>query len=70
MPLDNPFGYAAADLGFGPGDALRGQVADDTEELRKKRMAQLSERQMLGPAGSLAVTSLFGSRGGMPGGNY
>lgn len=67
MPEMN-MGFAALDLGMG-GDALRSQVADETEEQRKKRMAQLQQQQMLGPAGSLAVTSLFGSRGG-PGGGY
>lgn len=63
---------AGADLGLG--DQLADQVAGETEEQRKKRMAELQQRQMLGPDGSMAVTSLFGRRGtaggGMPGGGY
>lgn len=56
---------AASDLGLG--GQLNQQVQDETEAERKKRMAQLQQRQMLGPAGSLAVTSLFG---GAAGGGY
>lgn len=56
---------AATDLGLG--DQLAQQVQGETEEMRKKRMAEMQQKQMLGPAGSLAVTSLFGARGGMPG---
>lgn len=63
---DSPFSMAAADLGLG--DVLGQQVASETEETRKKRMAQMREREMLGPAGRLAVTSIFGG-GGMPGAN-
>lgn len=59
---------AGADLGLG--DMLGEQVAGETEEARKKRMAEMAQRRALGPSGSLAVTSLFGSRGGMPGGSY
>lgn len=59
---------AGADLGLG--DMLGQQVAGETEEARKKRMAELAQRQQLGPAGSLAVTSLFGARGGLPGAGY
>lgn len=59
---------ASADLGLG--SVLAEEVAGETEEMRKKRMAQIAMKQQLGPAGSLAVTSLFGARGGMPGGNY
>jgi hypothetical protein len=49
---------------LGLGDLLHQQVADETEEERKRRMAELQQRQQLGPAGSLAVTSLFGPIGG------
>jgi hypothetical protein len=52
---------AAGDLGLG--GMLRDQVQNETEEERKKRMAQLQESQTLGPDGSLAVNALFGSRG-------
>jgi hypothetical protein len=62
MPGISP---AGADLGLG--DQLAQQVAGETDEQRKKRMSQIAEKQALGPAGSLAVTSLFGARGGMPG---
>lgn len=59
---------AATDLGLG--DMLSQQVAGETEEARKKRMAEMEQRRMMGPAGSLAVTSLFGARGGLPGAGY
>jgi hypothetical protein len=49
---------------LGLGDMLGQQVEDETEEARKKRMAEMAQRQQLGPAGSLAVTSLFGPIGG------
>lgn len=55
---------AVADLGLG--GQLSQQVAGETDEERKKRLAQIQQQQSLGPAGSLAVTSLFGPRG-MPG---
>lgn len=53
---------AGADLGLG--DMLGQQVKDETDEQRKKRMAQIQQQQSLGPAGSMAVTSLFGMNGG------
>ena len=56
-----PVSPASSDLGLG--DQLAQQVAGETEEQRKKRMAEMAERQALGPAGSLAVTSLFGMNG-------
>lgn len=55
---------AVADLGLG--DMLGQQVAEETEEARKKRMAQMQERSLMGSGGSLATMSLFG--GGMGGG--
>lgn len=61
-------GGAADDLGLG--GQLSQQVTDETEEQRKKRMAQLQEQQSLGASGSLAVTSLLGPRAGMSGGSY
>ena len=67
MPQAPGLSPAGADLGLG--DMLGQQVAGETEEQRKKRMAEIAQRQQLGPAGSLAVTSLFGP-GGMPGGSY
>ena len=54
-------GGASADLGLG--GMLGQQVQGETDEQRKKRMAQMQQQQLLGPAGSLAVTSLFGMNG-------
>lgn len=61
MPLSLP--TSAADA-LGLGDQLAQQVAGETVEERKKRMAELAQKQALGPTGSLAVTSLFGMNGG------
>lgn len=61
-------GLSAADdlgMGSGLGDMLGQQAAGETEELRKKRMQQMQDRTMMGPAGSPATLSLFG---GLPGG--
>lgn len=63
MP-DPTYGLSPAGTDLGLGDMLAQQVAGETEEQRKKRMAELQQRQNLGPAGSLAVTSLFGMNGG------
>jgi len=52
---------AAGDLGLG--GMLRDQVANETEEERKKRMGQLQQSQSMGPEGSMAVNALFGMRG-------
>jgi hypothetical protein len=60
MPANS--GGAVADLGLG--DALGSQVAGETEEQRKRRIAQMQQAQLLGPSGSMAVTSLLGSIGG------
>lgn len=51
-------------MALGLGDQLAQQVAGETEEMRKKRMAELQQKQMLGPTGSMAVTSLFGGMNG------
>lgn len=53
---------AVNDLGLGA--SLGSQVAGETEEQRKKRMATIEQQQLLGPSGSMAVTSLLGSTGG------
>jgi hypothetical protein len=55
---------ASTDLGLG--DMLSQQVAGETEEQRKKRMAEIAAAPGVGPGRSLAVTSLFGMRGGRP----
>jgi len=68
MPLPaSAMSPGVTDLGLG--GSLAQQVAGETAEERKKRMAQLQQMQQLGPAGSLAVTSLFGTRGS-PGAGY
>lgn len=59
---------AGADLGLG--STLSQQVLNETEEERKKRMAQIQQQQLLGPAGSMSVTSLFGPAGGASGAGY
>ena len=54
MPL--PFSPAGQALGLnslpGLGTALQGQVTDDTEELRRKRMLEEQQRGLLGTTGS------------------
>lgn len=57
----NSLSPASTDLGLG--SKLAEQAAGETDEMRKKRMAELQQQQMLGPAGSMAVTSLFGMQG-------
>jgi len=66
MPMLN-YGGAATDLGLG--DMLAGQVQNETEEQRKKRMQQMDMNRMLGPEQSLAVRTLFGNSG-MSGAGY
>lgn len=66
--MANSLSPAGVDLGLG--DTLADQVAGETEEMRKKRMAEQQQKQLLGPAGSMAVTSLFGMTGGARGGGY
>jgi len=70
MTMNNPFPAVGAANDLGLGNNLVGEVADETEEARKKRMAELKQKQMLGPAGSLSVTSLFGMNGGGAGVGY
>lgn len=60
-PSSSGFG-AVADLGLG--DMLGQQVQGETDEQRRKRMAQMQQQQLLGPSGSMAVTSLLGNTGG------
>jgi hypothetical protein len=49
---------------------LAQQAQGETEEQRKKRMTELQQSKLLGPAGSMAVTSLFGMSGGPKGAGY
>lgn len=60
-----PMTTAADDLGLG--GALSQKVKNETDEERKKRLAQIKQAQALGPSGSLAVTSLLGPQAGMGG---
>ena len=46
--------------GYG-GPQLQEQVGTETEEMRRKRLQELQQRQLLGPGGSAAAASLFGS---------
>jgi hypothetical protein len=50
------------DLGFGGSDLVN-QVAGETEEERKKRLAQLQQARLTGPAAMPATNMLFGNRG-------
>jgi hypothetical protein len=65
MPMNfSPAGQALfGGLGQIPGlgDALGDQVGTETEETRRKRMLQQQQSQLLGPGGSAASASLFGS---------
>lgn len=49
---------------LGLGDMLGQQVKDETDDERKKRMREVQERALMGPAGSPATVSLFGGSGG------
>jgi hypothetical protein len=59
MPMFSPAGMS---LGLnnlpGLGSTLQGQVSDDTEELRRKKMLEAQQRTLLGSAGSAAATAL------------
>lgn len=59
MPAANP-GLSPASNDLGLGDMLGGQVKDETEEMRKKRMAK---QQPMGDM-SAATFALFGVGGG------
>lgn len=49
---------------LGLGDMLSQQVRDETDEQRKKRMAEMQQRSLMGSAGSLATSMLFGRGAG------
>ena len=64
MPMFSPAGQALGLGGLGRtpglGDALAGQVGDETDLLRRKRMQEEQQRALLGPGGgSAASASLF-----------
>lgn len=63
---NNPFGmtgFAAADLGFGLGGALRDQVKDETDEEKKRRQAGMSPLQMPAAQMLLGGGMGYGDRG-------
>ena len=63
MPMN--FSPAGMALGLnslpGLGTALADQSAESAEELRKRKMLEMQQRALLGPGGSAAASSLFGS---------
>ncbi len=61
-------GMSGAVKELGLGDMLAGQVENETDEQRKKRMQQMEMSRMMGPQQSLAVHTLFGT--GMTGAAY
>lgn len=68
MALPSSLSPAVTDLGLG--DMLGQQVAGETEEERKKRMALMQQSRLLGPAASPAVESLFGLSAGRGSAGY
>jgi H+/Cl- antiporter ClcA len=74
LPFNSNMSFSPAGMSLGLnnlpglGTALAGRVGDETEEERKKRMLELQQRQLLGPGGSAAASSLFGSPFGGLGG--
>jgi len=64
MPLpNNSAGFPSAADSLGLGGDLSQQVKAETDEERKKRMAQIQQQRALGPSGSMAVASIFGPAG-------
>lgn len=59
-------GLSPAGMALGLGDVLGEQAKDLTEEERKKRMQELQQRALMGPAGSPATAMLFGGSYGQP----
>ena len=59
-------GSATTDLGLG--GALRDQVAGETDEVRKKRLAQMQQQRLGGIGATPSMQMLFGADGGMAGG--
>ena len=58
IPGNNPQGFT------GLGDLLAGQTADETEELRKKRMQQLASGRPMSAALGYDMSSLGGAISG------
>ncbi|HZR74549.1 hypothetical protein [Bradyrhizobium sp.] len=56
-------GYSAPGMALGlGGDALAGQLKDEEDEDRKKRLLQAAQRRALGPAGQALGLGGFGSQ--------
>lgn len=53
-------GFSPATEALGLGDQLQQQVAGETEEERKKRMAQIAQQRLSGMGASPATSALFG----------
>lgn len=64
MPAMSTLGLSPAGSDLGLGDMLADQVAGETEEQRKRRMQELQQRRLMGPAGTPATLALFGGAGG------
>lgn len=60
MATNSPSGLMGAPADLGLGGMLGQQVADETEEQRKKRMAQMNQDKNLSPA---AISLLGGYSG-------
>lgn len=57
-------GASPAVESLGLGDMLGQQVKDETDAERKKRMREIQERSLMGPAGTPATLALFGGSSG------
>lgn len=66
MALPGLTGSATADLGLG--GMLQDQVSGETEEARKRRLAQMQQQKLAGMGATPATQMLFGSTGGAGGG--
>jgi hypothetical protein len=58
MPAASP-----ATTALGLGDQLSEQVAGETEEQRRRRMAQIAQQRLSGMGASPATSALFGGMG-------
>ena len=59
-------GSATQDLGLG--GQLQEQVMGETEEQRRRRMAQMQQQKLAGMGATPATQMLFGATGGTAGG--